>query len=329
MNKPSRLLLGLALAAGLAAPAAFAAPAKSPLDRPAVLSAKAAKSLLIDVAQAGDRLVAVGERGHIVYSDDNGKIWVQAKVPVSVMLTSVYFPTRDLGWAVGHNGVILHSKDGGSSWSVQHADRDADSEKAGAPLLGVWFADPSNGIAVGSYGYLLSTADGGATWTDHSAAVDNPDGLHLNAVKGLPGGAVFIVGEQGKLFRSLDNGMTWLSLPSPFEGSFFGVSPLAPDLVLVYGLQGRLYASADQGATWQQVQTGVTSGLNAASRLQDGKVVVAGNAGVVLVAADNRLELVPELQADRKSVTALLPTGGNGIVAVGEGGAKSISLGQK
>lgn len=329
MNKPSRLLLGLALAAGLAVPVAHAAPAKSPLDRPAMISAKASKSLLVDVAQAGQRLVAVGERGHIVFSDDQGKTWTQAKVPVSVMLTSVYFPTPKLGWAVGHNGVILHSADGGASWAVQKADRDADSDKAGAPLLGVWFADPSNGIAVGAYGYLLATADGGATWTDHSAAVENPDGLHLNAVRGIPGGAVFIVGEQGKLFRSVDNGATWASLPSPFEGSFFGVAPLAPDLVMIYGLQGRLFASADQGASWQQVQTGVTSGINAAALLENGKVVVAGNAGVVLVAADRSLDLVPELQADRKSVMAVLPVGGNGIVSVGEGGAKSISLGQK
>jgi photosystem II stability/assembly factor-like uncharacterized protein len=329
MNKPSRLLLGLALAAGLAAPAALAAPAKSPLERPAMASAKASKSLLVDIAQAGQRLVAVGERGHIVFSDDGGRNWSQAKVPVSVMLTSVYFATPKLGWAVGHNGVVLHSQDGGASWSLQRADRDADSEKAGAPLLGVWFADPSNGLAVGAYGYLLATADGGATWTDHSAAVDNPDGWHLNAVRGIPGGAVFIVGEHGKLFRSLDNGATWSSIPSPFEGSFFGVAPLAPDLVLIYGLQGRLFASADQGSTWQQVQTGVTSGINAAARLDNGKVVVGGNAGVVLVAADSRLDLVPELQTDRKSVMALLPAGGNGIVTVGEGGAKAITLGQK
>lgn len=329
MNKPSRLLLGLALAAGLAAPAAHAAPAKSPLERPAMLSAKASKSLLVDVALAGQRLVAVGERGHVVFSDDNGKTWAQAKVPVSVMLTSVYFPTPKLGWAVGHNGVILHSQDGGASWTVQRADGDANSDKAGAPLLGVWFSDPSNGLAVGAYGYLLATTDGGASWTDHSAAVENPDGWHLNSVRGIPGGAVFIVGEHGKLFRSLDNGATWSALASPFEGSFFGVSPLAPDLVLIYGLQGRLFASADQGSSWQQVQTGVTSGINTATRLDNGKVVVAGNAGVILVAADSRLDLVPALQADRKSVMAVLPAGGNGIVTVGEGGAKAITIGQK
>lgn len=329
MKKPSHILLGLALASGLASAIAVAGPVKSVLDRPAVSSPKAAQSLLLDAAVAGQRLVAVGERGHIVYSDDQGKSWVQAKVPVSAMLTAVHFPTPTLGWAVGHNGVVLHSADAGASWSIQRADRDADSEKAGAPLLGVWFADATTGYAVGAYGYFLATRDGGATWTDNSAVIANPDGWHLNAIDGIPGGPAFIVGEHGKLFRSLDNGVTWSPLASPFEGSFFGVAPLGSDLVLIYGLQGRLFASADQGSSWQLVQTGVTSGLNTAVRLANGKVVVAGNAGVVLVAADGRLDLVPDLRSDRKSVTGLLPLGGDKVVSVGEGGAKSFQLGQK
>lgn len=329
MNTPSRILIGLALATSFAAPAVQAGPARSVLDRPAVASAKAAHTLLLDVALAGTRLVAVGDRGHIVYSDNQGGSWTQASVPVSVMLTAVHFATPQLGWAVGHHGVILHTTDGGLHWTLQRADREANSEKAGAPLLGVWFADENTGYAVGAYGYFLVTHDGGATWTDNSSAITNPDAWHLNAIRGGASGPVFIVGEHGKLFRSLDRGATWSPLASPFDGSYFGVAPIAGDLVLIYGLQGRLFASADQGASWQQVQTGVTSGINAAIRLENGKVVVAGNAGVLLVAADKHLDFVSDQRADRQSITAVLPVGGEGLVTVGEGGAKSIRLGQK
>lgn len=58
---------------------------------------KAATSMLLDIAKAGDRLVAVGERGHILYSDDKGESWVQAAVPTSVMLTRVF--SRRPNWA--------------------------------------------------------------------------------------------------------------------------------------------------------------------------------------------------------------------------------------
>ncbi len=329
MKKSLHMLLGLVLSAGFNATVAQAAPAKSILDRPAMASAKASKSLLLDIVRAGSRLVAVGDRGHIVYSDDEGKTWIQAKVPVSVMLTSVHFPTPKQGWAVGHHGVILHSADAGVTWTLQQADRDSTSEKAGAPLLGVWFADASNGYAVGAYGYFLATKDGGTSWLDNSGAVPNPDGWHLNAINGSAGGSVFIVGEHGKLFRSMDNGANWSELASPFDGSFFGVAPLAPDLVLVYGLQGRLFASTDQGSSWRLVQTGVTSGINAAALLPGGRVVVAGNAGVILVAADKSLELIPEGRSDRKSVTALVPQAGNTVLTVGEGGTKSLTLSTK
>ena len=328
MKYPLQLLAGALLACSLAAPA-LAAPA-SVLDRPAMASAKASRALLLDAAVAGTRLVAVGERGHIVFSEDQGKTWQQAKVPVSVMLTSVHFPTANDGWAVGHHGVILSSKDGGKSWALQRADRDAASEKAGAPLLGVWFADAQTGFAVGAYGYFLATQDGGATWTDNSAAIANPDSWHLNDIHGIPGtDTVFIVGEQGKLFRSTDRGASWRALASPFDGSFFGVATLAPDLVLVAGLQGQVYASADQGNRWQKVETGVTSGLNTATRLADGRVVVAGNAGVVLASKDATPVVTRVPRNDRRSITALVPLPGSQLLAVGEGGASILTIGNE
>ncbi|MBW2369941.1 MAG: hypothetical protein JRH15_18880, partial [Deltaproteobacteria bacterium] len=60
---------------------AFAASVEDPLDRPAVMSRGAAHSVLLDVTTAGERLVAVGERGIVVLSDDAGHTWRQAKVP--------------------------------------------------------------------------------------------------------------------------------------------------------------------------------------------------------------------------------------------------------
>lgn len=88
---------------------------------------KASTSLLLDIAAAGDRLVAVGERGHILYSEDSGRNWIQAKVPTTAMLTRVHFISPELGWAVGHDGNILASSDGGINWELQ---RDGVSDQA-------------------------------------------------------------------------------------------------------------------------------------------------------------------------------------------------------
>ena len=72
-------------------------------------------SMLLDVIRVGDRLVAVGERGHVVLSDD-GETWRQAEhVPTRSTLTSL-FRVGDRLWAGGHDAVIITSGDQGSSW---------------------------------------------------------------------------------------------------------------------------------------------------------------------------------------------------------------------
>src|SRR5215208_6902757 len=143
-----RFLLALASGAALAAMAATGASQgwQDVLDTPALGSPLAARGLLNGLVLAGNRLVAVGQRGHIVYSDDSGKTWAQATVPVSSDLVAVHFPTPQAGWAVGHDGVILHSADAGKSWTKQRDGRPRDTE---TPLLDVWFQDSRIGYAVG------------------------------------------------------------------------------------------------------------------------------------------------------------------------------------
>ena len=151
--------LGLLLAAGLAAAAlaqtVVTAPSRDVLDTPAVATRLANRGLLNALARAGTRIVAAGQRGHILLSDDGGRSWQQAEVPVSSDLVALHFPTAQLGWAVGHDGVILHTFDGGKKWTKQ---RDGRPDAADVPLLDMWFADALSGYAVGAFGLVLRTA---------------------------------------------------------------------------------------------------------------------------------------------------------------------------
>jgi len=113
---------GLALGLGLAA--AAAEPGwRDVLDTPAIQSARAPRTLFNGLARAGDRIVAAGQRGQILFSDDGGRNWTQAAVPLAADLVAVSFPTAKQGWAVGHGGVILHSADGGATWTRQFDGR--------------------------------------------------------------------------------------------------------------------------------------------------------------------------------------------------------------
>src|ERR1039458_2282077 len=112
------------------------------LDRPALAALGPEHSVLLDAVKTGGRIIAVGERGVIVLSDDDGHTWRQANVPTSVTLTRVKFATPKAGWVVGHSGVALHTEDGGESWTRQLDGRtaarlaletaQADMDRAGA-----------------------------------------------------------------------------------------------------------------------------------------------------------------------------------------------------
>src|SRR5438105_13929900 len=247
-----RMLLagaGLGLQAALSPVASHAAAVMTgPLREPATPTARAARSVLTRVVRAGDRLVAMGERGLVVLSDDGGRQWRQARVPVSVTLTAASFADARLGWMVGHRGVVLHTHDGGENWVIQtdgialgkaalaqsralpetDAGRERSTQRAqrlvedGAdkPLLSIRFADAQRGMAVGAYGLAAITDDGGKTWVPCLDRLPNPRGMHLYAVVRYDKTWV-VGGEQGVLMRSSDDSASFEPLASPFKRSFF------------------------------------------------------------------------------------------------------------
>lgn len=306
--------------------------------RYSVMSRKAAEALLTDIQKVGDKLVAVGERGHIIVSSDQGQSWKQAKVPTIELLTSVYFVNDQYGWAVGHEGLILHSKDGGSNWEVQYADpyveEDPDAEfdydagpsRAGQPLLDVWFRDEKEGFVVGAYGGFLHTDDGGVTWEDWSERLDNIDGWHLNSFGTYDGKFILIAGEMGTLFKSVDGGNTWETVQSPYEGSFFGmvVGPGEKE-ALIFGLQGHIFKTEDQGETWREIFTSNTNGLMSGTLIGEKGIIVVGNGGVIMHSKDMGNSFVKQTTADRQSIVGITKTTKNKLVMVGKAGVTIAS----
>ncbi|TDF85617.1 YCF48-related protein [Pseudomonas sp. H9] len=314
----------LVLAIGLWANTAEAATAETQVY--STESAKAEKSLLLDVTRAGNRLIAVGDRGHILFSDDQGKSWTQSKVPTRQLLTAVYFVDDKHGWAVGHDAQVLVSADGGVTWTKQFEDLQRE-----APLLDVWFNDTQHGFAVGAYGALLETTDGGKQWNDVADRLDNEDQFHLNGIAKVKEAGLFIVGEQGSMFRSSDDGQTWQKLEGPYQGSLFGVIGTAqPRTLLAYGLRGNLYRSTDFGDSWQQIELkaargALEFGLASATLLDDGSLVLVGNGGSVLRSSDDGQSFSVFNRADRVALAGVSGKNGGGLVLVGQGGVHLAS----
>lgn len=296
-----RWRLRAGLAAGLAACLIVSVLAAPPheLPRPAVHAPLAAESLILHVIQTPRNLVAVGEHGHVLLSED-GRDWTQAEfVPVQAALTRVTYADERL-WAVGHDSTIIHSYDFGQTWALQHFEPDWEQ-----PLLDVHFFDGDTGIAVGAYGLFMRTEDAGRHWEILDMAdmvtaeaidweeaaramveeqADEPEGgpeddeyydasldfdrgcyefmeCHLNAFLDLGGGRQMIAAERGYGFRSVDSGQNWESFRFPYSGSMFGLLHLGGDTVLAYGLRGHVQRSDDFGDSWTVLDTGLESTL--------------------------------------------------------------------
>lgn len=310
----------------LAAAPAQAQTVTDPGVRYSIESPKAASSLLLDITHAGERLVVAGDRGHILYSDDAGNSWSQAKVPTRQMLTAVYFVDDKHGWAVGHDALILATRDGGESWTQQYENREGE-----VPLLDVWFENSQHGFATGAYGVLLETTDGGQSWEDVADRLDNEDGAHLNAITHIEGSGLFVVGEMGGMFRSGDMGETWERVESPYQGSLFGVvSGGEPGVVVAFGLRGHLFRSADFGDSWQTIELldgndALESGLGDGNLLPDGRIVVVGHGGTVLSSDNNGQSFELFSRPDRRSLSGVVANPDGNLVLVGQSGVRVVS----
>lgn len=216
---------------------------------------------LLDIARAGERLVAVGERGVIVLSDDHGQTWRQAEVPVSTTLTAVNFPQPDVGWAVGHAGAILHTADAGESWSLQFDGRDANrqylawAESRVVALEEVVAAneDPEQQEALE---YALDDAmfavDDATDAIETGPADPFLDVLFIDANTG------FAVGAYGMLYRTDNAGTDWRiaidGVANPDRFHYYAMATGVDGRLYLSGEAGLLYYSANKGQSWVRIE---------------------------------------------------------------------------
>ena len=346
------LLLSLPLAAQIAS--------DDPASSPSEILPRASHSLLLDVVHADSGWFAVGERGHVLRSDD-GKAWTQVESPTRSTLTTVT-AVGDQLWAGGHDGVIIHSADGGKTWTAQRRDpfqlaageNPADHDpRQGVPVMDILFTDASNGIAIGAYSLMLVTHDGGATWAPRQAMaseaapveraaptgdifseadlqLDEESDPHLNAIASTGPGSLVIVGERGTVLRSSDGGNSWQKQSFPYKGSMFGVLSLGNGRVLAYGLRGNVYESTDGGSAWSKVPAQGSVSLMGGSVLDNGGVVLAGANGSILMrtSADAPFSVTAFRNAagEMPTLAGVAPTGDGNYVLVGDKGADLAPL---
>ncbi len=270
----------------------------------------AARGLLLDATTNGPAIIAVGERGAIIRSNDSGQTWQLLPSPTRATLTGISFADNNQGWIVGHDGLILATHDGGNTWTPQ-------LNNPALSFLDVLALDDHRAVAIGSFGSCFTTDDGGTTWTQRKPLEED---LHLNRLTATADGTLFIAGERGTLLRTTRNLETFTATPTGYEGSFFGVLPLGPATALAYGLRGHVYRTEDHGASWKPITIATPTLLMTAVKLKSGPIILAGQARAFFVSTDDGRTFHPWQPGLTTAVAELLEAPNGTLLAFGEAG---------
>lgn len=311
--------------------------------KPAIMSSMAADKMLLDITAVDNEFfIAVGDRGHIIRGSSVNSMQ-QMPSPVQSTLTGVVMVNKQLGWAVGHDSVILHTADGGNNWHIQQY---LPSQQK--PLMDVVFRNEQEGVAIGSYGLFYRTTNGGKTWQReyHTSLLPDEDKEYLEELKQedeqaylderaniLPhfnriyvdGRTTYLVGELGLMAKSNDFGKTWQRLDKIYQGSFYDIMRTQQGNLIAVGLRGNIFRTQQNGAPWQYTKSGETALLNDIVLDEESRIFVLGNNGVLLESNNDGVSFINKAQTDGKALLAGVMFN-NELIVASEVGIKLIQV---
>jgi len=222
----------------------------------------------------------VGNRGTILHLTDKGQKVAVLPTWIEKALYNVNFVDAQNGIAVGQDGLIAKTSDGGKIWKQVKLELPVEEWRPGLPHL---FStsrgtDPQKIWAAGPGGTIIRSQDGGETWEDLSLHRD----VTINGIAFANDTEGWAVGEFGSILHTSDGGKTWQeqknvqNLPKytrPDLSEEDAIKQRVPQLYLedlylvsvafrneregyVTGESGILLTTSDGGATWTNVPSG-------------------------------------------------------------------------
>ena len=227
-------------------------------------------------------------------------------------------------WAVGNNGTVFHSFDGGVTWS---------SMTQGTAALRAVYTMGSDVWMVGDNGQCYSSTDGGSSWTNQTLAL----GAALRSIAFANSQVGLIVGNGGAIVKTTDTGNDWISKSSNTSQQLNSLSFADPQTGYAAGASGTLLKTTDLGETWTSIgQPDWTKDILSVSASGQ-SVYISGTDGFCLKSTDagvswTGLNFRTDSRADINGVYALSATsayfvGGGGFIRRTADGGASYSYG--
>jgi photosystem II stability/assembly factor-like uncharacterized protein len=241
-------------------------------------------------------------------SDAAGWAWTPQTSGTGQALLAVWGSSASDIWAVGQASTILHTTNGGITWSAVTPSLFAgDWGSVGGSSANDLFIVSTTGVAIHS-------GNGGTSWTEVS-----PPSREATAVLGFSSGDVYVLGS-GDLAHTSNGGSSWNTLAPPTGGhALLGVWGASPAELYVTGAAGLILYTADGGATWT-TKIGPTAPLNGVAGTSNGSdVYIVGGANSILHTKDHGVTWTLQ--------TSPLPPGTTFSAVTVPDGGEAIALG--
>jgi photosystem II stability/assembly factor-like uncharacterized protein len=227
------------------------------------------------------------------------------------ILNDISFADHTHGLAVGNNGTVLQTTDGGNSWVTQSAGTNYF-------INGIDCLTPSLAFAVTGSGNVLRTTDAGNTWasvyagTSSLYAVTFSDPAYTHGI---------VAGYSGTILRTTDAGQTWSPASSGTSNSLLAVAFSDLNNGFAVGELGTILQTTDAGASWNSMSSGTTTYLSGVARTSVAVATVVGGNGLILRTNDGGNHWTTQVPPIYQGFNSVLFTDDNAGLIVGDGGS--------
>jgi photosystem II stability/assembly factor-like uncharacterized protein len=269
---------------------------------------------LVRIVGGDPNSLVIGGHSFLLRSDDGGQTFTRLPFAHSsgLMLTSVAFPSKLVGYLVLSNGSVLSTADGGHTFTRKTAipggmpnDLLATSEttafvvtgngtiqrttdgasswtqvaSVGVPLRGIAQADATTMYAVGNSLTVVKSVDSGATWTQK--VVSGVPAAELTSIRtDGPSTALITTAGGAQLVRTTDGGDTFSSVVASSDPTL-AVAFVAPGRAIGVGASGSAETSADAGANWKIVGSRIEGAFRLIRAVSGSVAYAGGDQGVL------------------------------------------------
>jgi len=200
-----------------------------------------------DIRSGGYIILAVGNIGTIVRSQDRGETWSGITPVTAQNLNFVCFGFGGNHFAVGDNGTILKSSNLGQNWSAISSTTTRTLNVVSSHSNSIEFV-----VAAGEKGTILRSTNFGLNWTNVSLTDTSVNFYGINpAAIGISDITPFyLCGSQGRIYKSTNFGATWVLKNSGTTNTLRSIYFSTDDSGAVTGDNGTVRMTTNGGDTW-------------------------------------------------------------------------------